>query len=100
MGRPACYAVIQLAEELRVKVGDKDFRDQISLELKSLVDDVNRQVETYEQIQFLAIAKDEWTISNDFLTPTQKIKRSIIESTYSPYLDDWYASGQKVRWQD
>ena len=51
-------------------------------------------------MQFLAVARDEWQTANNFLTPTLKIKRDVIESTYDPFLDDWYASRKKVIWQD
>ena len=61
---------------------------------------VNAEVEDYERLQFIAVVKDEWDIANDFLTPTLKIKRNVIENTYEPYLDDWYASKQKVIWQE
>ena len=98
-GRPACYAAVLLAEELRGNLSDHDLRNQITSSLESLLDEVNRQVETYEQLQFLAVIEDEWQIDNDFLTPTQKIKRNVIEAAYSPHLDDWYASGKKVVWQ-
>jgi len=98
-GRPACYAVVQLAEELCENITDQGFRDQVTPALEALLEEVNAQVEAYEQLQFLAVVKDRWQIANDFLTPTQKIKRSIIESAYSPCLDNWYASGKKVVWQ-
>ena len=99
LGRPACYAVIQLAEELRDKVGDPDFRDKLTPELETLLDEVNSKVEGYERMQFLAVVTDNWQITNEFLTPTQKIKRNTIESAYSSFLDQWYTSGQKVVWQ-
>ena len=51
-------------------------------------------------MQFLAVVTDEWATANNFLTPTLKIKRDVIESTYSPSLDGWYESKQKVIWQD
>ena len=57
-------------------------------------------MEGYEQLQFLAVAKEEWQIGNNFLTPTLKIKRDVVESAYAPCLDDWYASGQKIVWQE
>jgi long-subunit acyl-CoA synthetase (AMP-forming) len=57
-------------------------------------------VEGYEQLQFLAVVSDEWQTANNFLTPTLKIKRDVIESAYESYLDDWYASKKKVIWQD
>ena len=67
--------------------------------LEALLDEVNRQVENYEERQFLAVVSDDWQTANDFLTPTLKIKRNVIEERYEPCLDDWYTSRQRVVWQ-
>jgi long-subunit acyl-CoA synthetase (AMP-forming) len=100
VGRPACYSVLQLGEEWRDKMDDDVARSGITKHLQSLLDAVNQQVESYEQLQFLVIPRDRWDISNNFLTPTLKIKRDVIEAAYEPFLDDWYASGQKIIWLD
>ena len=68
--------------------------------LEGLLKEVNAQVEGYEKVQFLAVVKEEWQVGNDFLTPTLKIKRNVIEAAYEPFLEEWYGSGQKVIWQD
>jgi long-chain acyl-CoA synthetase len=99
-GRPACYATVQLAENMRPRVDDQAFREEITPALEALLAQVNEQVEEYERVQFLAVVRDEWDIANDFLTPTLKIKRNVVESAYNDYLDEWYASGKKVIWQD
>ena len=98
-GRPACYATVQLAENLRPRIADQAFREEITPALEALLAQVNEQVEEYERLQFLAVVRDEWDIANDFLTPTLKIKRNVVEAAYSDYLDEWYASGKKVIWQ-
>jgi long-subunit acyl-CoA synthetase (AMP-forming) len=98
LGRPACYAVLQLGEETRGKIDDPQYREQLTAELAALLDEVNSKVEGYEALQFLAVVTEEWQTANDFLTPTLKIKRETIEQAYGPYLDDWYASKQKVIW--
>ena len=100
LGRPACYAVLQLDETLRARFDDPAMRAELTPRLEALLEEVNSQVEGYEQMQFLAVARDEWQTANNFLTPTLKIKRDVIESTYDPFLDDWYASRKKVIWQD
>ncbi len=97
-GRPACHALIQLSEELRPRLHDPKLRDEISRELEELLDSVNKQVEEYEKVQFLTVVGEEWDIHNDFLTPTLKIKRDVIESAYDHLLDDWYNARQKVIW--
>tara|TARA_R110001592_G_scaffold363248_5_gene682274 strand:- start:9763 stop:11433 length:1671 start_codon:yes stop_codon:yes gene_type:complete len=99
VGRPACYAAVQVAEDLLPRLDDPDFRQELEAELELLLDKVNRQLEGYEELQFLAVVRDEWQIANDFLTPTLKIKREVIEQAYSGLLDDWYETGKKVVWQ-
>jgi long-subunit acyl-CoA synthetase (AMP-forming) len=99
-GRPACYATLQLSEGLRGRYDDPDFRAQATAHFEALVESVNAQVEGFEALQFVAVVRDEWQVENDFLTPTLKIKRNVIEEAYEPLLDQWYASGQKVVWQD
>jgi len=99
LGRPACYAVVQLGESVFSRYSDPAFRDEITPKLEALLESVNSQIEEFERVQFLAIVKDEWQTANNFLTPTLKIKRDIIESAYSHLLDDWYDSGEKVIWE-
>ena len=99
-GRPACYASLQLAEGLRDEYDDPAFREKASAHFEKLLAEVNSQVEGYEEMQFLAIVRDPWQVENDFLTPTLKIKRNVIEDAYEPLLDQWYDSRQKVIWQD
>jgi len=98
-GQPAPYALILPAEELRPKLGDSGVRDAFEAELSSLLDDVNKEVEVYERLQFLAVVKEPWLIENGFLTPTMKIKRGTIEDTYLPKTEDWYGAGKRVVWE-
>ena len=100
VGRPACYAVVQLGEDMFKKFSNQSFRDEVNPKLEALLGSVNGQIEEFEKVQFLAVVKTEWQTGNDFLTPTLKIKRNVIEETYAPYLDEWYDGGQKIIWQD
>jgi long-chain acyl-CoA synthetase len=99
LGRPACYAVVQLGESVFSQYSDPAFRDEITPRLEALLESVNSQIEEFERVQFIAVVSSEWQTANNFLTPTLKIKRDIIESAYSHLLDDWYDSGQKVIWE-
>ena len=99
-GRPASYATVQLAEELKDKLDQESFRQQLTPKLEALLTSVNERVEEYEKVQFLAVVREDWDAANDFLTPTLKIKRNVVESAYGPFLDKWYESGSKVIWPD
>lgn len=98
-GQPQPHALVMLSEELRADIGDAAVRDKVSAELEQLLSDVNGEVESYEELQFIAVVVDEWAIENGFLTPTMKIKRDVVEECYAGCLDEWYGSGRKVLWQ-
>jgi len=98
-GHPQPFALVLLAEELRPKLSDQSVREQIQAELESLLKQVNQEVEAFERLQFLTVVKDPWLIENGFLTPTMKMKRSMLEDTYGPQMEQWYGAGQKVVWE-
>ncbi len=98
-GHPQPYALVLPAEELRPKLSESEVREAFEAELAKLLDDVNGQIEAFERLQFLAVVKDPWLIENGFLTPTMKNKRAMIEDTYGPKADSWYASRASVVWE-
>ncbi len=93
------FAIIQLAEGLRPKVGDGGFRKELETSFAELVTSVNKTVDPHEQLAFVIIVSDEWTIENSFLTPTLKLKRNVVEDAYEDKVNEWYAKRQKVLWQ-
>jgi long-subunit acyl-CoA synthetase (AMP-forming) len=99
-GQPQAFALVLLAEELRPKLSDTQVRAEIEAELETLLKEVNQEVEAFERLQFLVVVKDPWLIENGFLTPTMKMKRSKIEDTYGPRIDDWYRAGQRIVWEE
>ena len=96
---PQPHALLMLSEETFPKRDEQTFRAELEASLKDLMVTVNNSVDPHEQLQFMAVVNEQWTIENEFLTPTMKIKRNIVEDTYKPLQDDWYASKQKVIWQ-
>lgn len=98
-GQSQPFAVVLLSEELRAKRNDASVRQQVESEMAALREQVNRAVDPHEQLEFIAVVKDEWVIENGFLTPTMKIKRSVLEETYSPNYDAWLAAKRPVVWQ-
>ncbi|TYC63686.1 AMP-binding protein [Marinobacter sp. BW6] len=93
------HALVMLAEESRPKMADEAFRKEIEESFKKLIADVNKTVDPHEQLAFITVVSDEWSIENSFLTPTMKLKRNVVEDAYQEKVDNWYAQRQKVIWQ-
>ncbi|MFT4625375.1 MAG: long-chain acyl-CoA synthetase [Myxococcota bacterium] len=98
-GMANTHAVVQLAEDWAAKVGDPAVKAQLTEALTALLASVNNKVEAYERLGFLVVANAPWTIEGNHLTPTQKIRRTVLEDQYQPKLEAWYASGDKVIWE-
>ncbi len=98
-GHPMAHAVVQLGEDVVSRLSEAGVKEEVEAALVALLKHVNEAVEEYEQLQFIAVAKDAWTIESGFLTPTMKIRRPVLEDTYGPKMDGWYASNKKVIWE-
>jgi long-chain acyl-CoA synthetase len=47
----------------------------------------------------VVVAAQAWSVENDVITPTFKVKRNRIEDLYAAHYEQWEASGRKVIWQ-
>src|SRR5690554_7206980 len=93
------HALVMLGEEIRAKVAGEAFRKEIEASFAQLITDVNKTVDPHEQLAFITVINDEWSIENSFLTPTLKLKRNMVEEAYQSKVDSWYARKQPVIWQ-
>ena len=75
-------------------------RDDLAQSLEAHLKALNAQLDHHERLAFVAVVKDSWQIENGFLTPTMKMKRSVIEETYVSHADGWYERKIAVVWQD
>ncbi|NMY96837.1 AMP-binding protein [Pseudomonas proteolytica] len=75
-------------------------RQSLHASLERLLEEVNQVLDKHERLRQLVVVKDSWAVENGFLTPTLKIKRNIIESTYGPQFPAWSARSEAVLWQD
>jgi long-subunit acyl-CoA synthetase (AMP-forming) len=75
----------------------QDEAGAIIRQLGKVLDKVNEQVEKHEKIDCLFICNSPWTIENDLLTPSLKIKRYAIEKFYQGLVAE--GSSKQVIWQ-
>ncbi|MGB0956092.1 MAG: AMP-binding protein [Panacagrimonas sp.] len=96
--QPATFGLVMLAEEARTALND-NHRNALGEELKALMNQTNAGLDPHEQMKFLVIVGETWSIANGFLTPTMKIKRNIIEDHYASKIDDWFAQKKTIIWE-
>ena len=62
------------------------------------IDRINAGLVNYEQLRKIVIVPDMWSVENDLLTPTLKIKRHRIETRYQSQVAGWYGQPERVVW--
>lgn len=97
--QPQPFALLMLSDETFAKQADASFRKEVEPQLLELMKEVNDSVDPHEALQFMVVVNEQWTIENEFLTPTMKIKRNVIDDVYGPLQEGWYGSRQKIIWQ-
>ena len=67
-------------------------------EVQASVPLVNPLLAKYPQVP-LVVTTTAWTVDNDVITPTFKVKRNRIEDLYAKHYEAWENSGKTVLWQ-
>ncbi|RMF19772.1 MAG: AMP-binding acetyl-CoA synthetase [Gammaproteobacteria bacterium] len=96
---PQPHCLVMLAEDAHARRDDPAFREEFERTFQTVLNQVNQQVDPHERLAFAVVVKDQWLIENQFLTPTMKMKRNIIESNYEPYMEGWYQQRKAVIWE-
>ncbi|WP_332820503.1 AMP-binding protein [Pseudomonas sp.] len=97
MAQPMALCVLSEAGRQEIANGN---RDDLENSLKSLLEQVNLALDKHERLQGLVLVKDVWAVDNGFLTPTLKIKRTVVEGTYGPHFADWVERRETVLWHE
>jgi len=92
------HALVVLDDNLRPRLADAATRSEVETALAQLLHQVNEGLASHERLQFIAVAREPWTIQNGCLTPTMKIKRSRIEASVAAQVDGWYSEPGPVVW--
>jgi len=60
---------------------------------------INPSLEKFEKIEKIVIMKENWTIANNMITPSLKVKRNEIEKSHLPKYPAWYGKSGIVVWE-
>ena len=98
-GLPSPFAVILLSEDARKRAADPKARAELEESLRAQIEQLNGQLDPHERVKFLAIADGPWTVGNGLVTPTLKIKRTLLEARYQAFIDDWRNRNNPIVWE-
>jgi len=59
---------------------------------------INQSLDPHEQLDCVVVVSEAWTVENDLVTPTFKVKRNRIEARYSEHYERWVGQRQSVVW--
>jgi long-subunit acyl-CoA synthetase (AMP-forming) len=93
-GIPQPLALLVLSEQ-----GMKKSKTELTDSILRTIAEVNPQLDQHEQVKGVVIVNKPWTVENELLTPTMKIKRNPIEKMYRANYEKWYASKDGVIWE-
>ncbi|MFD1614165.1 AMP-binding protein [Gelatiniphilus marinus] len=56
----------------------------------------NPSLEKHEKIEKVIVMKEDWTVDNNLITPSFKVKRNSIEKIHQPFYASWFEMSEKV----
>ena len=96
LGQP--LGLLMLNPDAAAKARDAAGRKALEASLAEHLKAVNAQLDPHEQMDCLVVTVDPWSVENDILTPTMKVKRNKIEDLFARNYENWVASRKKVVW--
>jgi long-chain acyl-CoA synthetase len=98
LGQP--LGIVMLSAEYVERVSEAGVRSELEQSLADHLKHINATLDPHERLQCVVVATMAWTVENDLITPTFKVKRNRIEDLYASNYERWESSGKKVLWQD
>ncbi len=71
-------------------------KDEVKHGLIETMKDINTKLDKHEKMKKMVIMKEEWTVDNNLLTPTLKVKRNILEKKFEANYQKWYGTHGEV----
>ena len=97
LGQP--LGIVMLSADAVAKIADPTAKASLESSLAVHLKMINASLDPHEQMKCIVAVTTAWTVDNDLITPTFKVKRNRIEDLYSANYEKWEASADKVIWQ-
>lgn len=91
---PQPIALVVLSESGKAKT-----KEEIRHSLEETMDIVNGKLDQHELVAKMVVMRNGWTVDNELLTPTMKIKRNEVEKINEKHYQEWFNQAERVVWE-
>jgi long-chain acyl-CoA synthetase len=96
LGQPV--ALLMLNMDAMRRATDPAERAALEASLEAHMRNINELLDPHEQLDCLVVVTEAWTVDNDLVTPTFKVKRNRIEAVYAEHFERWVGQRRTVVW--
>ena len=96
LGQP--LAIVMLNAESAQLARQPEARKALEISLQQHLEMVNAGLDPHEQLDCLVVMTEPWTVDNDLITPTFKVKRNRIEEVYGAMFERWVGARRPIVW--
>ncbi len=96
LGQPLALAMLNLDAIKKAKTPEG--KAEIEASMAAHIKDINEQLDPHEQLDCVVLMTEPWTVDNDLITPTFKVKRNRIEDLFAKNYEKWVGMRKKVIW--
>jgi len=96
LGQP--LALLMLNVDAAKKARQAEGRSELESSLAAHLKHVNESLDPHEQLDCLVLMTEAWTVDNDLITPTFKVKRNRVEDLFAKNYERWVGQRKKVIW--
>ena len=96
LGQP--LALVMLNAEAAGQTADEAGRKALENSLAEHLKAVNQTLDPHEQLECLVVTSEAWTVDNDLITPTFKVKRNKLDDRFAALYEQWQGTRRRVIW--
>jgi long-chain acyl-CoA synthetase len=96
LGQPLALAMLN--PDAAKLAGTVEGKAELEASLAAHVKAINELLDPHEQLDCLVVTAEAWSVENDLITPTFKVKRNRIEDLFAKNYETWVGMKKKVIW--
>ena len=96
LGQPLALAMLN--PDGAKKAQTAEGRAELEASMGAHIRTINATLDPHEQLDCVVLMAEPWTVDNDIITPTFKVKRNRIEDLFAKNYDKWVGMRKKVVW--